>query len=331
MNILFTLNDKFVPQVASSICSICENNKETQQINFYLISMGISEVNKKKLHKFVEKYKRHLDIIELENLSKYLDFKFDTNAWNPIVLSRLLIDKLLPNHIDKILYLDGDTIVRGSLESLYKDNMDNKVIGMSIEPTVIKKNKEKLGLSNSHYYNSGVLLINFYKWRKEKIGDKIIAYYKKNDGNLFAPDQDAINGTLKNQIYPILPKYNFCNTFTQYPYKFLKKLELPAKYISKEEFDESVKNPIIVHYLGEERPWRKGNTHKYRKDYKKYLNMTPWKDTEDEKGWEMYFICWSIFNVVTKPFPKIRYNIITSLIPAFMKYRSKQIKKEKES
>ena len=46
MNILYTLNDKFVPQVAGGICSICENNKDVDDINFYLISNGISEENK---------------------------------------------------------------------------------------------------------------------------------------------------------------------------------------------------------------------------------------------------------------------------------------------
>ena len=41
MNILYTLNDKFVPQVAAGICSVCENNKDIDNITFYLISKEI--------------------------------------------------------------------------------------------------------------------------------------------------------------------------------------------------------------------------------------------------------------------------------------------------
>ena len=33
MNILYTLNDKFVPQVGAGICSICENNKQKELFN----------------------------------------------------------------------------------------------------------------------------------------------------------------------------------------------------------------------------------------------------------------------------------------------------------
>lgn len=104
----------------------------------------------------------------------------------------------------------------------------------------------------------------------------------------------------------------------------------PLDYISRDIYMEARKNPVIIHYLGEERPWRKGNTHKYRNDYHKYLDMTVWKDTEAEDGWQLYFICWKIFNIVTKPLPKLRYNIINSLIPKFMKYRANKLKKEKK-
>ena len=103
----------------------------------------------------------------------------------------------------------------------------------------------------------------------------------------------------------------------------------PLEYISKDMFDDAVNNPVIIHYLGEERPWREGNKHKYRDDYKKYLSMTYWKDTPDEKGWKLYFFCWNIFNIVTKPFPGLRLKIINNLIPAFMKYRKRKLKKTK--
>ncbi len=330
MNILYTLNDKFVPQVASGIVSVCENNKDIDDINFFLISMGITPENKKKLNKMVDSYHQKIDIIELKDLKTYFDFEFDTNGWNPIVLARLLVDKILPKNIDKVLYLDGDTICRGSLKELWEDDMDGRVIGASIEPTYSKKQKQNLNLENSHYYNAGVLLINLKKWRNEEIGKKIIDYYREHKGNLFANDQDAINGCLKAQIYTLSPKYNYYNIFDQYSYNFLKKLEKPAQYISKDIFDEARANPVIIHYLGEERPWRKYNTHKYRADYKKYLSMTDWKDTPDEEGWRLYFICWKIFNVVTKPFNRIRYTIIETLIPVFMNYRSAKLKKSGE-
>lgn len=326
MNILYTLNDKFVPQVAGGICSICENNKDVDDINFYLISNGISEENKKELEKFVKKYNRNIEIKELGNIKEYFDFEFDTTGWNSIVLARLILDKFLPEDVDKILYLDGDTIVRGELKEFWDTNLENYILAASIEPTVDRKRKINLGLEYFPYYNAGVLLINLKKWREEKTGKAILDFYKEHNGKLFANDQDAINGALAGKIYTVSPEYNFYNIFYQYPYKFLEKLMKPVEYIGKESFDKARENPIIIHYLGEERPWGRGNTHKYKDDYIKYLDKTPWKGQNYEDGWKLYFICWNIFNILTKPFPRLRYKIINSLIPTCMKMRAKKLK-----
>ena len=329
MNILYTLNDKFVPQVAAGICSVCENNKDFENITFYLISKGITNENKMKLKEFTTKYNREIVIKELGDIKKYFDFKFDTTGWNSIVLARLILDKFLPEDMEKVLYLDGDTIVRGSLKELWNTNIDDYVIGASIEPTVDKTRKQNLGLEFKPYYNAGVLLVNLKKWKQINAGKIILDYYRDNNGKLFANDQDAINGSLSDNIFTLLPKFNFYNIFYQYSYSFFKKLMKPVEYIKEEDFKECVKNPIIIHYLGEERPWRIGNHHKYKNDYLKYLNKTPWENQGMEKGWKLYFICWYIFNFVTKPFPIIRYKVINSLIPAFMKIRSKKVKKTK--
>lgn len=322
MNIAYTFNNKFVPQVATSICSICENNK-TEKITFFLITDGMSAENQHKLENFIEKYKQKSEFIEIGDVRKHFDFGFDTTGWNPVIVTRLLIDKFLPKSVDRVLYLDGDTIVRGSLAELYDTDMCGVVLGMGTEPTVDKERKDALVSEEHFYYNSGVLLIDLKKWRDRKISKKLLDYYKDHDGKLFAPDQDAINGALDGEIYTLAPKYNFFNIYNQYPYKFLKKLAAPVKYFTEQEYNESTNNPIIIHYLGEERPWRAGNTHKYRDDYKKYLAMTPWRNTPDDAGWRLYFICWRIFNVITKPFPILRYKIITSLIPLILKLRSK--------
>ena len=329
MNILYTVNDKFVPQLGAGICSICENNRDEKEIHFYVCSVGITAQNKEKLEQLVKKYKRLISIIEIEDIKKYLNFEFDTSGWNPIVLIRLLIGEILPSDVTKIIYLDGDTIVRGSLHALWNLDMDDKILGMSIEPTVDKVRKEELGLRDYAYHNAGVLLVNMVKWRERNAQKRILDFYKERQGKLFANDQDAINVVLKDEIYSILPKYNFCNIFYQYPYKYLYKLMGDLQYFSKNDFEESVKNPIIIHYLGEERPWRQGNTHKYSDDYWKYLNMTCWKGTPSEEGWQLYFVCWRIFNVFTKPFPQLRYSIINCLIPYFMKYRARKLKKGK--
>lgn len=326
MNILYSVNDKFVPQVGAGICSICENNLDIDSILIHVFSIGVSDIHKKQLNDLVNLYNRNICFYEIDDLRRYFNFTFDTKGWNFIVMARLVLDKILPENIDRIIYLDGDTIVRGSLKNLWDIDMGSLVVGGCIEPTVNRKHLKSLSMNGVPYINAGVLLIDLQKWKQEKTGDCIISFIKMHNGSLFSLDQDAINGALKGKIYYINLKYNYCNTYDYYNYNTLRKLVRPAQYISKQEFDLSVENPVVIHYLGEERPWREGNRHRFRNEFLKYLAKTPFIDMEFEKGWKFYFKCFYIFNYLMTPFPVVRYKIITSLIPLFMKYRSRQLR-----
>ena len=326
MNILYTLNDAFVPQVAAGITSICENNKDVDDITFYLMSLNIKKENEDKLEEYVSSYGRKIKFIELNDMQNFFKFKIDTSGWNPIVLARLLLDELIPEDVERLIYLDGDTIVRGSLAKMWNTNMGDEAVGACIEPTCTISRKASLGLKNMPYHNAGVLLVDMNNWRKNQVGKQIIDYYTAHEGKLFANDQDAINGSLKGHIVRLSSKYNYCNSFDFYSYKFLSKL-VDYDFMTKEEYNEVKANPIIIHYLGEERPWRIGNHHRFRKDYDKYLSMTPWSGENYESGWRLYFVIWDTFNFVMKPFSALRYKIIDALIPKFLAHRAKKNKK----
>ena len=94
--------------------------------------------------------------------------------------------------------------------------------------------KKNLKIPKEHkYFNSGVLLIDCDKWRKENILDKIQKAYKDYKDRIFFPDQDLLNIVFSPNKYKQLAKnYNY---FSQNP-------------LSNEE-------KIIYHYDGCIKPW----------------------------------------------------------------------------
>lgn len=327
MNLFYTVNDTFVPQLGAAVCSVCENNREAPDITFYIGDYHISEQHRKQLVKLAAVYGRAVSFLPIADLKERIGFDFDTSGWNEIVLARLLADRLLPETTDRILYLDGDTIVRGSLKELWETDLQGKAIGACEEPTANHGRKKELGLDGKPYYNAGVLLIDLKTWKEKQIAGRVLAYYKEHGGRLFANDQDAINAAVPDEIVSLSPRYNFSNIFWHYSWKSLKKISDPAPWISREAFREVTDAPCIIHYLGEERPWRRGNRHKYRGDYIRYLGMTPWKDTPEETGWEAYFCFYDAFWILLKPFPLLQYHIIDAMIPmVLMRRRKKRLK-----
>ncbi len=330
MDILYTLNENYVRHLAASMCSLCDNNRKAESITFHIISCGITDESKKKITEMAENYKRTVSFYEIGDVRNKIDGNVDTKGFDVSVLARLFAGSCLPESVKRVIYLDCDTIITDSILPFYNVDMDNCVLAGVPEPVITKSRRPILDMSASHdYYNAGVLLFDLELWRKENCENLVISYFLDNMEKLIANDQDAINACFKGRIKTVAPKYNYASYNLYYPYKLLKKLSGEAPYVSKEAYDDSNAHPAIVHYLGEERPWRAGNTHPYTPHYKKYLSMTDWKDTPDEQGWKMYFICFRIFNLFTKPFPSLRFKIIDALIPAFMRHRAKKLKKSK--
>ena len=327
MNLFYTINDAFAPQLGAAICSVCENNKCSDEIRFFIGALNIKEENQALLRTIVDRYNREITFFPIDNLKDRLGFDFDTGGWNEVILARLLVGSLLPPDVERVIYLDGDTIVIGDLQALWETDMGGKPLGASIEPTANHARKASLGLSELPYFNSGVLLIDLKVWRQQNTAETIFKFYQKAGANLFAADQDAINGALAGNIFVLSPKYNYYNIFWYYPYKTLVKIEKPAPYISEDVFLSASSDPRIIHYLGEDRPWRKGNTHRYSAEYQRYLQMTPWKDTPMEEGWELYFKLYKAFWMVLKPFPMLQYHMIDKLIPLVMKHRKRKLAK----
>lgn len=323
MNILYELDSNFAPQVSASIVSVCENNQSLTELNFYIFGLGLSDEVRFSLAEVCKRYARSVTIIPIDGFMETFG-DFDTLGWTEVVMGRLLVARFLPDDVDQILYLDGDTIVLGSLEELDGLELDDgKVIGAVIEATVDRTRLGALGIEDQPYFNSGVLLIDLERWKAVGAERLLIDYCKRHKHDIVAPDQDAINGALKGMIQPLLPCYNWCNSYVFYPYRTLKKLMGNVAYYERDTFGKAVASPIVVHYLGEERPWRTGNTHRYRDEYRHYLSLTPYANAPEESGWESYFRVWSLFNTLMHPFPMMRYRIITALIPKMMAWRKR--------
>ena len=328
MHLLYASNDAYVPYLAASVCSLCEHNKQEKSITFHIMSLGINEENRSKLSDMIHGYGRELAIYEMGDISKKVHFSLDTMGFDISSLARLFIGSALPESIERVLYLDCDTIVLDSLNDLFATDLDGYLLGAVGEPTVTKSRKAFLGMDPaSLYINAGVLLFNLDLWRKENAEKAVLDYYASKGGALTAVDQDAINGAFEGRIKELSPRYNYGSIEIYYPYKTLKKISAPVPYITEECYNAAKQKPAIIHFLGEERPWRAGSTHPFTPEYDKYLAMPPWKGIPKEQGWKGYFFCFRIFNAVTKPIPILRYKIIDALIPAFMRYRARQRKK----
>lgn len=125
MNIVYHASDSFAKVTGTSIVSIFENNKDIDEINVYVIEKNFTEDNKKKMEQLADKYNRRIIFIPMPDINKseHLHLKKIKEKWIFDSYCRLFLDKLLPEEVEKVLYLDGDVLNTGSLKELWSLDM----------------------------------------------------------------------------------------------------------------------------------------------------------------------------------------------------------------
>lgn len=320
MNIIYASNNAYAQYLGISMLSLFDNNQDLEEIGVYVLSENIDDTNTKYLRDIADKYKRQLYFIDIAEYKKKISFDFDTSGYNPITLSRLFLCEYIPQTVDRILYLDCDIIVSGSIMELETIPFGNNLVAAVPELHMPPEKKAIVGIQRHEcYYNAGVLLANLALWRKESIETTFMDYYREMNGCLLYNDQDIINHCCKGRIVTLSHTYNLSPNIFYFPRYFVKTLQPFYKTEPKEEYYSILKAPAIIHYMGDERPWIEGNHNKYRKYYEYYWKMSPWKDVPQIPGQKLYMWCYHTLNVITLICPWFR--ILFSKLIGINKYK----------
>ncbi len=324
MNIVYAANDAYAQHMGVSMYSLMDRNQDVSQLQVYVLSLGLSDASRDKLRQIAAGFGRTLQMIEVDRLEERLDCAVDTGGFDISILLRLFMGELLPETVERVLYLDCDTVIVRPLRRLWAASLDGCMMGAVMEPTIYPQVKESIGLTDADpYYNSGVLLVDLKRWRRENVQQQLMDFLKKKNGKLFASDQDLLNGTLKGKIKTLPVRYNFFTNYRYFSYGTLVRHAHTYKAVSKREFAQAKRHPVIIHYMGDERPWIAGNRNYYRLAYERCLAQTPWAGTPKTKGKEWYMLAYHMLDYVTAICPPVRWMISRRLGMRLVESRKK--------
>ncbi len=314
MNVVYASNDGYARHLGTSLYSLFDRNREFDEISVFVLTLGLSEENQRRLQKISDQFGRNLTCLNLDDLRNRIGYEVDTGGFDISIMLRLFMGDVLPQQIDRVLYLDCDTVVLQSLKHLWKEDLGGNIVGAVMEPTIYPEVKRSIDLEEEDpYYNSGVLLVDLKKWREQDIQKKLLEFWKSKGGKLFASDQDVLNGTLKGKIHTLMPRYNFFTNYRYFSYRELVRQGKTYKAVTPRELQIAKEHPFIVHYMGDERPWIAGNRNHYRKAYEQYLAKTPWAGTPKEKGKRCYMLAYHMLDYATAVCPVVRHMVSRKL------------------
>lgn len=240
MDILISVNEKYLDKAETMLLSLRRCTKEALRV--HLMTHALAQKSIAKLDNFLRRNGMQLSVVDVTSTA--LDaLPLGNRHFSIEMYYRLLAQFLLPEELDRVLWLDADIVVTKDLESFYHQSFDGKLLCAcqdksdgNAELTGIKK---KLGLPPEHvYFNSGVLLLNLSGLRRETTQAQIVALANQLSSLLTYPDQDILN-TLYHGKVKYLP-------WRVYNYQVLYEAEIDGQI---------AKDVAIYHYVGETKPW----------------------------------------------------------------------------
>jgi lipopolysaccharide biosynthesis glycosyltransferase len=285
----YASSNLYARETGISMIGFFENNPDYSPDEIFILDYGILPENKIKLNRIATQYSKRILYLPAKNILEDIQQKLNLKDFRGSLAtySRAFIDKIIPDYVERLLYIDSDTVVTDSIKDLKKFDMKESCIAACIMErlsTDIKKRQLILYSRNSRYYGCGIVLFDLYKWREQDCFSKIIKMIDTKK-NYPCADQTLINNSLPESYFCKLPrKYNYTT------HLFSEKVELymlsKDHWNTHEEIEEVIQKPAIIHYpgLNSGRPWFVNCTSRRTEEYLKYKEISPWKNDPLEES-----------------------------------------------
>lgn len=194
---------------------------------------------------------------------------------SPATLMKLLLAEHFGQRYRRILYLDADLTIHGDVGPLFRLEMGEHAVAAVPSgriwldrPDWERQRAEAefaaLGMTRPYrFVNTGVLLIHPENWRRERLGARILAFVRRNPALCRLPDEHGLNAVLDGRLLELSPVWN----------------------LRPDRPRPRAPLPVILHYAGGAKPWRRFQPHKGLFEqraawrlYVDFIRTTPWPD-----------------------------------------------------
>jgi len=270
VHLLLCTNALFLQHAAVCLTSLLVNNPD---LFFDIVVVGrtTEELDRDKLSRSLTSFPNHS--LSFREFTPPADRLLPLNPRAHYTLdnwTRLWVEQFFPVDIDRVLYLDSDIVVVGSVAPLWHTDLEGALLG-AVDIPGSGRGVTHLGLrAEDGYFNSGVLLIDLGQWRKTRARDAVLAYVEAHPEEMMRDvDQEALNACFYGRRKRLAYKWNAIWPFFREP------VELA---LAPTEIEAVRQEACIIHFNGNSKPWSYFCDHPRKGEYEKYLGMTEWRD-----------------------------------------------------
>ncbi len=260
--VFFTIDDGYAPYLDCALRSMMENASREFHYKIIVLEQGLQDERKAML-KAAVKDPFEIEFIRMEDSYGWLTDREENwlrcDYFTLTIYFRLFIADMFPQY-DKGLYLDSDIVVPGDVSELYGTELGNNLLAVCMDqaveavPELSHYAEHSIGVKNTDYFNSGVMVMNLKKLREEKFADQFMHLLNTWHVDCIAPDQDYLNAICQGRVVMLDGSWDVMP---------------PAG-----ENTALMTNPKLIHYNLFSKPWCYDNI-AYEEYFWKYARQSP--------------------------------------------------------
>lgn len=278
MHVLFCANDAYIQHAAVAALSLLETGGPGPVVIHLMTTARAREAERM----FAETLRpfpnarlvlHHVDARRLA--SAFADRYLTQEAY-----LRFLAPEVLPAGVGRVIYLDCDLVVLDDLRGLWGADLGGCAVGAVAECDWMAGTTDnrltRLGIRPGHVYvNSGVLLMDLDRWRRDGVADRLFRFIAARGAELRFHDQDALNAVLQGEIALLDRRWNVQAMFFGRWFR----RAMPEDHAATRAARRA---PGIIHYTTASKPWKARVRTRKRALYHHYRDRTAWRHVPPE-------------------------------------------------
>ena len=257
IELCFICDDGYVMPTAVAIQSLKENGTGGRRCRVHIVAADLSEESEAVLRGMSDG-EMSVTVVRAsaqELASLHVPQEGGMCVATPAALLKFSLGELLPD-LDKVLYLDGDILVRKNLAPIFDLDLGEKVLAAAPDTGVISFPRP-IHAEVKRYFNSGVMLLNLKKMRAEDYAARLVAA-KRGDSERALMDQDVFNRVCDGKALPLPPRANclLVNLARAFGHGLFAMADFNRRfgtdYRGLAAFGEDA---LLVHFSSKDKPW----------------------------------------------------------------------------
>lgn len=260
IKVAFCFDENLIAQVQVATASLLDSAEE-EIVHYDIYCICTKEAGRvKKSLEHIIKVRDQKSNLYLHCVENPYGNAYEVRGISAGTYLRLMLHRLLPE-VDKILYMDVDVLICGSLLPVWQEKFCSQVLA-AVKGAVNLSDKWEWNSDRPYwnllegqkgkYINAGVTLMNLQEIRSLQLEWQWNELAKEK---LYYQDQDILNITCQNKILYLPPKYNRLAYMDDNDYNRF----VEEGIFSVKECEEALHSPIIIHYAGD-KPWKRYDT-----------------------------------------------------------------------